>query len=482
MPKVKAQLIVVFVACSGVFSSFAQAKKWTLLECVNYALEKNISVQQSALDLETAKIERSDAIGNYLPSISANGNHSWNIGLNQNITTGLLENQTTQFTSAGLNSSVTIFSGLSNLYRYRRAKLSELASQYRLSKMKDDISLNVANAYLQILFNKENLKIQQEQLNNNLKQEARSKDLVEAGSIPRGDLLDIQATVATNRQTLAVAENSLLISKLSLAQLLQLEDFRNFDTVDADYPVQNSATMLESPETIYEKAKKERVEIKIAQANLDLAQRDIQIAKAAYSPTLQGFYSFNTRAAYTDRIVGFEPNTDNPTSVIGTVDVNGSTFNVLQPNFRPVLGGPRSVADQFVENKGHQFGLQLTIPILNGFSSRNSVRRAKIAFQRAQTNLDQENLTLERNVFQAFTDANAALKTYEAAVTAVEARGEAFKYATERFNVGLMNAFDLSQAQTLYVNAQAELSRAKYDYIFKVKVVEFYFGIPIMQQ
>ncbi len=272
-----------------------------------------------------------------------------------------------------------------------------------------------------------------------------------------------------------------MISKLSLAQLLQLDDFQNFDTEDADYPVENSSTMLETPETIFEKAKKERVEIKIAQANLDLAQRDIQIAKAANSPTLIGFYSFNTRAAYADRIVGFEPDPNNPSSVIGTVDVGGNTLNVLQPNFRPILGGPRSVADQFVDNKGHQFGLQLTIPILNGFSTRNATKRAKIAFQRAQTNLDQENLTLERNVFQAFTDAKAALKTYEAAVTAVEARGEAFKYATERFNVGLMNAFELSQAQTLYVNAQAELSRAKYDYIFKVKVVEFYFGIPIMK-
>lgn len=481
MPKVKIKLLLLFVACSSFTASFAQVKKWSLLECVNYALEKNISVQQSVLDVETAKIDRSDAIGNYLPSLSANGNHSWNIGLNQNITTGLLENQTTQFTSAGLNSNVTIFSGLSNLYRYRRAKLSEIASQYRLSKMKDDISLNVANAYLQILFNKENLKIQQEQLNNNIKQAERSKDLVDAGSIPRGDLLDIQATVATNRQTLAVAENNLLISKLSLAQLLQLEDFQNFDTEDADYPVQNSSTMLETPETIFEKAKKERVEIKIAQANLDLAQRDIEIAKAANSPTLIGFYSFNTRAAYADRIVGFEPDPSNPSSVIGTVDVGGNTLNVLQPNFRPILGGPRSVADQFVDNKGHQFGLQLTIPILNGFSTRNATKRAKIAFQRAQTNLDQENLTLERNVFQAFTDAKAALKTYEAAVTAVEARGEAFKYATERFNVGLMNSFDLSQAQTLFVNAQAELSRAKYDYIFKVKVVEFYFGIPIMK-
>jgi outer membrane protein len=144
-----------FVLLLAGLTSVAQDKKWTLQECVEYALKNNISVKQSELDLQSAKIDKNSALGNFLPSLNAGANHSWNIGLNQNITTGLLENQTTQFSSVSLNSSVDIYNGLQNQNRLRRAKLSELASQYNLSKIQDDISLSVANAYLNILFNKE---------------------------------------------------------------------------------------------------------------------------------------------------------------------------------------------------------------------------------------------------------------------------------------------------------------------------------------
>ena len=259
------------------FSSNAQVKKWTLQECVEYALKNNISIKQSELDTKLADIDKKLAVGNFLPNLNAGGSHSWNIGLNQNITTGLLENQTTQFTAAGLNSNIDVYNGMQNQNRLRRANLALLASSYQLSKMKDDVSLNIANAFLQILFNKENLKVQKEQLSNNEKQLQRSQELVNAGVVPRGDLLDIKATVASNNQAIVTAENALLISKLSLAQLLQLENFQDFDIVDVNYPVTESTTLLQTPAAIYAKAKEERVELKIAKTNLEIAERDVVI-------------------------------------------------------------------------------------------------------------------------------------------------------------------------------------------------------------
>jgi outer membrane protein len=154
---------------------------------------------------------------------------------------------------------------------------------------------------------------------------------------------------------------------------------------------------------------------------------------------------------------------------------------VLQPNIIPVFGAPLPLFEQFDENKGHSFGFQLNVPILNGFSTRNAVARSQVALQRNQIAFSQEELTLERNVYTAFTDAKGALNAYEAAAVALEARQEAFNYAKEKYAVGMMNAFDYNQAQTLLVNSQSELLRTKYDYIFRVKVVEFYFGIPITQ-
>jgi outer membrane protein len=471
--------LIWFVILFG-FSMQAQIKKWTLEDCVIYAIENNISIKNTALDGEIADIEKKGAIGNFLPSVNASGSHSWNIGLNQNITTGLLENQTIQFTSARLQVGVDLYNGLQNQNRFRRANLSKLATQYQLTKMQEDISLNVANAFLQILFNKENLKVQKERLDNDVKQMERSEQLLEAGIIPRVDLLDMKATVASDQQLVIAAENNLLISRLSLAQLLQLDDFVTFDIVDDEYEAPDNEMLLKTPVAIYEKAKETRVELKIARANLDIAEKDLTISKGAFQPTLSGFYSFDTRAASSPRIIGFQVDPVNPTSPIGVVE--GTDQVVVQPNFQRLTGGPLAVFDQFDANRGQGFGMQLTIPILNGFAARTNVERSKVAVERSKIAYDQEELNLQRNVYTAFTDTKGALNSYEAALITLEAREEAFSYAKERFDVGVMNAFDYNQSLTLFTNAQSEVLRTKYDYIFKTKILEFYFGIPIIQK
>ena len=208
--------------------SFGQTKKWTLKECIEYAILNNISVKQSELDLKNATISKNDAIGNFMPNFNISSSHSWNIGLNQNITTGLLENQTTQFTAANLNANIDVFKGMQNMNQLRKANLALIASQYQVTKIQEDIALNVANAYLQILFNKENLKVQKEQRALTQKQLSRTNELVDAGNVPKGDLLDVQATLAGINQRVIAAENALFLAKLSLAQLLQLREFRNF--------------------------------------------------------------------------------------------------------------------------------------------------------------------------------------------------------------------------------------------------------------
>lgn len=446
----------VFIALFSL-SIQAQSKKWTLEESVKYAIQNNISIKQSELDSKTALIDKKGAIGNFLPSLNANASHSWNIGLNQDITTGLLQNQTTQFTSAGANVGVDIYKGLQNQNALRRANLSIVAAKYQLLKMQEDIALNVANAFLQILFNKENLKVQKEQLGINEKQYIRSEELVKAGSIPRGDLLDIKATVALNNQNVIAAENALLISKLSLAQLLQLKEFENFDVVDDTNIRDENNIMMQTPAAIYDKAAENRTELKIARTNLEIAQKDLDIAKGAFQPTIQGFYGFNSRVSYAD-----VPSFDNMGNLIGT------------KNSAPFF-------EQFNSNKGQSFGAQLSIPIFNGFSARNNVERSKVSLERSKIAVEQQDLDLQRNVFTAFTDAKGALNAYESAVVALEARQGAYDYAKEKYDVGLMNSFDFNQAQTLLTNAQSEIIRTKYDYIFKIKILEFYFGIPIIK-
>jgi outer membrane protein len=438
-------------------SSQAQTKQWTLEECVRYALENNITIKLTELDVQNAVIDKKGALGSYLPSVSGNASHSWNIGRNVNPVTNLASTQTTQYTSLGVNSSVDIFKGLQNQNTYRRAKLSIIASQYQLVKMQEDISLNVASAFLQILSNKEDLKVKKEQLAIDEKRYARSEEMVNAGTIPRGDLFDLKATVATDKQNITVSENNLLISKLSLAQLLQLKEFADFDVVDDTDVKDENNIMAQSPTDIYNKAKETRTELKLAQTNLEIAEKNVAIAKGAYLPTLSGFYAFRTSASYSDL----------PT---GQVDAGGN----------PIFRSPDPVLDQFSDNKGHNFGLDLQIPIFNGFSVKNNVERSKVSLEKSKIDLEQKSLDLQRNVFTAFTDAKGALNTYESSTITLEARQQAYNYAKEKYDVGLMNSFDFTQAQTLLTNAQSDVIRTKYDYMFKIKILEFYFGIPIV--
>ncbi len=469
--------LIIFLFIIAGISAQSQAKKWTLKECVDYALEKNINIKQAELDLDQSEINKKDAFGNFLPTFNTSASHSWNIGLNQDLTTGLLRNQTTQQSSFGVSSNVDIFKGLQNINRMHVANLEILSSQYQLENMKNDISLFVANSFLQVLFNKEQIKVLNSQLEVTTKESERTRELIDAGVLPSGDLLEVQATLSSQEQQLVVAENALFLSKISLAQLLLITDYENFDISDTDYLVPIADILNKSPESIYEKSKETRKEILIAETNAQIAEKELKISKGAQQPSLFGYYNYSTRASFSDQIVGFELDQNNPTQQIGAVETTGDA--VVAPNFNAIVGGPDSLFDQFSLNDGHSLGLQLSIPIFNGFAISNNVKRNQINVERSQYLLEQEELNLESTVYQAFNDAKGALKTYEAAVKTLSAREQAFDYSKERYNVGLLNAFDFSQSQNQYVAAQSEVVRTKYDFIFKLKVLEFYFGIPI---
>lgn len=432
--------------CLGITLSAQEKKGWTLRESIQYAMEHNISIKQSELDMEVAEIDKRAAVGNYLPTLNARASNSWNTGLTQNVTTGLLENQTTRSFSAGVSAGITIFQGLRNLRVLQKAKMSRIANKYSLEKMKDDIALFVANAYLQILVNKEILNVLEQQHDLTIKQLQRSQELVDAGVLPSGDLLQIKATGADEVQRIIAAQNAVKISRINLAQTLLIQDYKSFRIADQEYSVPLIDIMNKSVEEIIEAAEEVRYEVKIAKQNVALAEKDVQIAKSAYYPSLSGFFNYNTR-----------------------------TSN------REMFSGSVPFEEQLYMNDGISYGLSLNIPILNGFSTRNTVQRSKVNVLRAQYQLKQSKLDLESNVYQAYVDAQGAAKAYEAAKVSLEAQQLAYEYAKERFDVGLANSFELSESKFKLTNAQSQLIQAKYDYIFNLKVLELYFGIPISE-
>ena len=434
--------IVFFLLLIG-FQLSAQNKKWTLEECVDYAIKNNISIKQSELDLKTSDVEKLEAIGGFLPTLNGNANYSINTGASINPVTNQFQNQTFKSFSASANSNIMLFNGLANWKTLQRSKLNQIANTYRLDKMKDDIALSIANSYLQILFNKEQLKVQKNQnlvTKENIK---RTQELIEAGSLPAGDIYELQATDATQEQQIISTENALLISKVALCQTLLLEDYATFDISDEviDLPMSNITN--ETQEAILAKAKESVKDVKIALSNVDVAKKDVAISRSSYLPTLTGFVGYNTRWS------------------------ESTPFNF---------------ADQLSLFDGTAVGLQLSVPILNGFATRGRVQRAKINQERSEFQLKQAELDLERNVYQAYNDVINAKKSFEAAQKTLEARKQSFNFSKERYEVGLMNSFDFSQSTIAYENAQSEVLRTKYDYIFRTKILEFYFGIKLKKK
>lgn len=471
------KVILVLLLIAG--SNLQAQKKWTLRECVEYALENNISIKQSELDLESVEAEKLAALGNFLPSLNSNISLNENTGLNFNPTTNRAETTTFLSSTGSVSAAYTLFDGLRNIRTAQRAEINELASQYRLSKMRDDISLFVAQGYLQVILNKENLKSLVRQNEVTKQQISQTEEQVNAGVLPQGDLLEIRATDANEMQGIVVAENTVRISLISLAQLLLIKDYENFDIEEEGYNVVNEDVAGKSIDEIIEAAKDVRSEVKIAQQNVELAQKDLQIAKSSYYPRLSAFFSYSTRYTNTS---SFETivDPDNPTITvpIGRVQSTGEAVVADVANTSFIEVDPLPFVDQLWLNDGISYGLGLSIPILNGFSTRSNVMRSKINLERRQYDLEQTQLDLESTVYQAFVDAEGALKAYDAALTALESQELAFAYAQERYDVGLINAFDFSQSKLRYDNAIINANRTKYDYIFKLKVLELYFGIP----
>ncbi|WP_405410572.1 TolC family protein [Maribacter sp. Asnod1-A12] len=442
----KVKITGLLLLCSVVIG-MAQQKKWTLEECVAYAVENNLTVKQSELDLESTLIDKSDAIGALLPSLNSTISASANTGLALDPTTNNLVSATIFSASGSMTSSVTLFDGLQNYNTIERAKLSAISSQYRVDDIKDDIKLSVANAYLNVLANKESLKVFESQLAITQQDLKRTQELVDSGVLPSGDILQIEATAATQEQQMINAQNLILISKISLAQLLSITDYESFDIAEEEFDIPPSEILNNSAKVIFNTALTFRNDIKLALTGVELAQKDMEIAKGAKYPTVGAFINYNTR--YSDQ------------------------------NNDPFTGEAIPFKDQLYINDGISYGAQMSIPIFNGWSVRNNIERSKINIDIAQIEYERTKLQLETDVNQAYVNVTNFFKTFQAAEKTLEARSLAFQYSKERYDVGLMNAFDFSQSQTLVDNAEADLIRAKYDYIFRLKILEFYFGIPI---
>lgn len=438
--------------------SFAQQKKWTLRECVDYALENNISVKQAEIDTKSAKEDIVSAKGNFLPNVSGSASMNYNFGsyLGQN---GNRISRDSRGNSFGLNTGVIVFNGFRNTLLYKQSKLGLEASQIQLDILKDNISLNVVNAYLNILLNKESLKIAEEQVNVSQSQVDQINELVESGVRPKKDLLDTKAQLAIDNERLVAAQNSVDLSLLSLSQLLQTSK-EGFDIQDVLIELATTDLEESSPSTIFGFAVNNRPEIKGAELDIENSEFNIKLAKSSYYPTL----SFGAGASTSYQ------HAQGQDDVIPVFDDQGNV-TLVRNNF----------GDQLDNNLGYNFGFNLSVPIFNRFQTKSSVSKAEINRERVELALEQEKQTLRTNIEQAYADAKATLNQYLSSQASVQAQEEAFKNAQDSYSLGIMTSLDFEQVKNRLINAQSSLINAKYNFVFKTKVLDFYLGKPLTE-
>jgi len=421
----------------------AQLKQWSLEECVKYAIENNIQIKQQAIQTHIQENSLDLAKKKLVPTLNSAFSHGYDFGRALDQTNYQFYNETMQSDYLYVGGQTPVFTGMQNVNSIKKNKYQVLASQEDLKFISDDVALNVALAYLQILLNKDLVAANQNQLNITLQQIEKTRRLVDAGSVARGNLLQIEAQAGQEEVQLINVQNQLATSYLNITQLLEIKTPAGFEIVSPEIPVDTNSIIAGNVEDIYQIASGNRPEIKSSEMKLAASEYDLKIAKGGRSPQLSLSYSYNTRYTY--------------------------IYNLENLSFK----------DQFNNNRTSSVGLSLNIPILNGWQISRNIANSKLNVETYKYSLESSKKSLYKNIQKAYTDAVASLKKYNASLKAVASSEESFRYTEQKFNVGMVTSVDYNASKTQLLNAQADMSQAKYEYIFKTKVLDFYKGIPL---
>lgn len=412
----------------------AQQKPWTLQQCVDTALENNRNVKQQSLEKKNKEIAYDQARKNLLPDLNASASQNWNFGRSLAADNTYKSSNSSQ-ASFGISTGITLFDGMKMKHNIDAAKADMSASDADLEKIKQDITLNVALGFMQILMNKELLQIANDQLALTRTKIEQRKALVSAGKMAEGELLDLVAQESKEEMNRLQAENALNLSLLDLAQYMELDHFESLDVVAPDNLVESDLQLL-SADAVLQSALSHRPEIKGAEYRLKSSEYNVQIAKGNYYPSL-------------------------------TMAANYGTGYYKMSNF-PNNGFEQQLND----NMSTMVGLNLRIPIFNKFEVRNNVRSAELGVKSSKISLDNAKLELKKTIQQAYYNALGAKARWDAAQKSEISSREAYRFANQKYEAGRATLYELYQAKNNLTQALGEKAQAKYQYFFRVKMLE----------
>jgi outer membrane protein len=433
----------------------SQQKTWSLEECIKYAIDNNIQIKQQVIQTEFQKNTLDLSKMKILPSINGSASQNYSSGRALDQTTYQYTNQHNIQSNYYLGGSLNLFNGLQNFNSIKKSKYDLLSSEEDLKNIKDNIALTVALDYLQILLNMELVAATENQLGITLQQIEKTKKLVDAGSVARGNLLQIESQAAQEELQLINMKNQLDISTLNLTQLLEIKTSEGFEIVVPEIRVDSTSIITGNVDEIFAVAQGIRPDVKSSEYKLTASEYNLKIAQGGRSPRLTLNNSVST--GYSDirkQVVSIDP-------------VTGPVY------------GDYPFADQVNDNINFGTGFSLNIPILNGWQVNKNISNSRLSIENNRYALEGSKKQLYKSIQQAYADAVAALKKYNASLKAVTSTEESFRYTEQKFNVGMVTPVDYNAAKSQLLKTQSDMAQAKYEYIFKTNVLDFYKGLPL---
>lgn len=470
LPKILLLASILITSMSTV--SHAQ-EKWTFEQCVQYALEHNLTLKQSVLDKRMAELTLKQSRLSQIPTLNASIGGTFNNGRNINPNTNVAESVSFFSTSPNLGASIELF----NWFRVRNtiaANRYEAEATYKLlEKAKNDIAFNIANAFLQIILANETIKVNQSQVKQTQAQLDNTKKLVAAGSVSEANQADIEAQLARDSSSLVTSKNNYIIAVLQMKAILNFDFETPFD-VQLPADIKNVPLLSldqVAPEMVFSSALANQPQTEVDKLRIKSAQKTLKAARATLLPSL--FLSANLNTAYNNQTTHRVFTGTSSKLPIGLVDINNQTYQtytITEDSYQDKT----SIGTQFDNNFGQNIGASIRIPILNGWQARGQVENAKLQLENRKLTYDINTQQLRQDVYTAYANAEAALDKYKSALRIEESSAKAYDFATKRFDVGLLSSIEYITAQTNLFQAQTDRLYALYDYIFKVKLLEFY--------
>ena len=448
---------------------------WSLSACIEHAEANNLDIQRGKNNMLLAEINDDQSKLAFLPTLNLNGGYYWNFGLTIDPITNTRQPGSRQTLGSTASSNWTLFNGGRNLYQLQQARMNSMAAMYQQMELANNVYLNIASSYLQILVNQQLLEVADGQLKASAQSLKRTEILFENGAISKDNYLQSLAQVRTDEGNKISAENALLLSKLMLYQMLQLDTpFEEFDILVPEVDLTAAAMAGYQREELLEGAVEKQPSVQMATSNVSSANYGVKLAQSARVPSVA--FSAQLNSNYVQGLPYFTEYytvttytlVENP--LTGSIDQVPQEINVPNPNSQTAY----TVANQLLDNRNQFLGVGVQIPLFNGGQTHSAVQRAKIQLDNALIDQTQAELNVRQTIERAYLDAKGALAIYEASKISAEASAEALENAEVNFETGTISAFDFSLSKNQFLAAKSREIQSKFDYLFKVKVLEFY--------